>query len=283
MSKRIIIEIDEDACNGCGACESECPEGALKVIGGKARLVGESLCDGLGACIGRCPKNAISVTERETSDYDEVAVLKGILPLGKDLLAAHFAHLDRHGQDLYLAQAAEYLRTNGLEPPRGFERLRKIEKPQFTKPACRSFSLREPAANAQDLPGTISSPQRSKNWPIQLHLVNPHSPRFEGTNLAIEADCTAFVMGTAHEKILDGRALVIACPKLDHDKDSYLVKLAVLLAQAASVSVVTMEVPCCAGLLRLVEEARRTAGVDLPLQSLVIGINGGLVSNKMLP
>ena len=65
MASRTIIEIDQDMCDGCGACEIGCPEGALKIIDGKARLVGESLCDGLGACIGHCPRGAIHVTERE--------------------------------------------------------------------------------------------------------------------------------------------------------------------------------------------------------------------------
>ena len=84
MGKRTIIEIDQELCDGCGSCETGCPEGALRIIDGKARLVGESLCDGLGACIGRCPKEAIRVIEREAEAYDEAAVLKEILPQGPE-------------------------------------------------------------------------------------------------------------------------------------------------------------------------------------------------------
>ncbi|MHB9153219.1 MAG: ATP-binding protein [Spirochaetales bacterium] len=97
MANRTIIEIDQGKCNGCGLCETGCPEGALKVIAGKARLVGESLCDGLGACIGRCPQDAIRFIEKDAADYDEIAVLKEILPQGAATLRAHFDHLDSHG------------------------------------------------------------------------------------------------------------------------------------------------------------------------------------------
>jgi len=117
MATRTIIEVDQDLCDGCGACEIGCPEGALKVIDGKARLVGESLCDGLGACIGHCPRGAIRVTQRDAESYDEAAVLDKILPQGPTVLAAHFAHLDHFGQDLYLEQAIDRLDNLGIAIP----------------------------------------------------------------------------------------------------------------------------------------------------------------------
>jgi ferredoxin len=282
MSTRTIMEIDQDNCDGCGACESGCPEGALRVIGGKARLVGESLCDGLGACIGTCPRNAIRVTKREAADYDEIAVLEEILPQGEEVLVAHFAHLDHFGQDLYLGQAIRQLTAKGMAIPKGFERFGEAEKPRFAKPC----GLQTPGLSLQAQPsGSTGGPSafpKPTNWPIQLHLVNPRSPQFGGASLVVAADCTGFALASFHASLPRGAALVIACPKLDHGMDLYAAKLAVLLSRAASITVLTMEVPCCSGLLRLVGEARKTAGTEYPIQSIVVGTDRRIVLRKFL-
>jgi NAD-dependent dihydropyrimidine dehydrogenase PreA subunit len=307
MATRTIIEIDQDRCNGCGACETGCPEGALKVIGGKARLVGESLCDGLGACIGRCPADAIRVVEREAEAYDEIAVIKEMLPQGAAVLAAHFAHLDHHGQDLYLNIAAEYLRSQGIAPPQGFERFGAERKaPAFFKPCGGAQAKPRGHAHAGGCPGsaerTIARPAAAAavtteaatapavpsgasalaNWPIQLHLANPRSPHFDGADVLIAADCTAFALGSFHAELLAGRSLVIACPKLDSGKDLYLSKLAAIIGQARSVTAAIMEVPCCSGLLKLAQEARDAAGADTPIEAIVVGIDGGFVARKRI-
>ncbi len=310
MATRTIIEIDQDRCNGCGACETGCPEGALKVIGGKARLVGESLCDGLGACIGRCPVDAIRVVEREAEEYDETAVIKEMLPQGAAVLAAHFAHLDRHGQDLYLNIAAEYLRSQGIAPPQGFERFGAARQaPAFFKP-CGGGAPAKPRGQAHGggcpgsaertiaRPGGAASSGASSiasagsavrsgasalaNWPIQLHLANPRSPHFEGADVLIAADCTAFALGSFHAELLAGRSLVIACPKLDSGKDLYLSKLTAIIGQARSVTVAIMEVPCCSGLLKLAQEARDASGAETAIEAIVVGIDGGLVARKRI-
>jgi len=234
MSKRTIIEIDQDLCDGCGACATGCPEGALRIIDGKARLVGESLCDGLGACIGACPKGAIHVLEREADEYD----------------------------------AFEYLRLQGAEIPRRFK----------------GFGQKKPLVVPSDplsvFPDHPSKESRLKNWPIQLHLVNPRAPHFANAHIVVAADCTAFALGSFHTDIVADRTLVIACPKLDSGKDLYSAKLASIIAQAASVTVVMMEVPCCSGLLRLVQEARLSSGSSMPIQTIVAGIDGGFVARK---
>jgi len=296
MAKRTIIEIDQELCDGCGECETGCPEGALRIIDGKARLVGESLCDGLGACIGHCPRGAIHVIERDAEAYDEIAVIKEILPQGQEVLKAHFAHLDRHGQDLYLEKAVGYLISLRLAIPEGYERFGQ-KKPLVFAKTCGAFTgPRAAGTAAQAAPrldpartGTPSAfPEKPsgvsalKNWPIQLHLANPRAQHFAGADLLIAADCTAFALGSFHEDIVSGKSLVIACPKLDSGRDLYISKLAAMMGQAGSVSVVIMEVPCCSGLLKLAQEARAASGADLPIQALVLGIDGGFVARTTI-
>ena len=76
--KRNIIKIDEEKCTGCGLCITDCPEGALKIINGKAKLVKESLCDGLGACVGKCPTGALVVEQRDVAMFDEEEAKKNM-------------------------------------------------------------------------------------------------------------------------------------------------------------------------------------------------------------
>jgi NAD-dependent dihydropyrimidine dehydrogenase PreA subunit len=288
MAKRTIIEIDQKRCNGCGSCETGCPEGALKVIAGKARLVGESLCDGLGACIGHCPQDAIHVIERDADAYDEVAVLKEILSQGADVLRAHFIHLDSHGQDLYLNKAVDYLDAQGMPIPPGFERFGRQKPIVFSKPCgglarlgSKKDESERPPQRGPSFPDKPSGRSALKNWPIQLHLANPKAANFECADLVIAADCTAFALGSFHADIISGKSLVIACPKLDSGKELYLSKLTSMLKQASAVSVVIMEVPCCSGLLKLVQEARAASGTSKPLKLLVVGIDGGFVAQSV--
>ena len=216
--KRTIIEIDQDRCDGCGSCETDCPEGALKVIDGKARLMSESLCDGLGACLGKCPREAIRFIEKEADEYDERAMLE--------------------------------------------------EKPLVGQEKATVF------------PDKPSGRSMLRNWPIQLHLANPAAPHFANADLIVAADCTAFALGAFHADIISGKSLVIACPKLDSGKDVYISKLAAMFQRARTASVVIMEVPCCSGLLKLMQEARNVSGVNLQIQVLVVGIDGGFVAQK---
>ena len=285
MAIRQIIEIDEGKCDGCGLCETGCPEGALRVLEGKARLVGESLCDGLGACIGNCPRGAIRVTSREAEPYDERSTLEGILRQGPAVLRAHLEHLRAHGQEAYLRQAREVLASRGIADPS------EAEAAGPARGACAGRSAQafggcpgsrerrlepKPAPAAAPGPGT-AAPSALSNWPVQLKLANPASPAFDGAKLLVAADCTAFAFGSFHRDFLEGRALVIDCPKLDEGRDAYVEKLAALIGRAASVEVLVMEVPCCSGLVRLLLDARERAVSRPPIEATVVGIEGGIV------
>ncbi len=198
---RKIIRINEEKCNGCGACASACHEGAIEMIDGKAKLTRENYCDGLGDCLPACPTNAITFEEREAPAYDEAAVL-----------------------------AAK-------------------QKKERT------------------------SSQLSQ-WPVQIKLVPVRAPYFEGANLLIAADCTAYAYGNFHNEFMCNRVTLIGCPKLD--QVDYTEKLTEILKNNSinSVTIVRMEVPCCGGIEYAAKRALQASGKLIPWQVVTISTEG---------
>jgi len=270
--RRRIINIDHEKCNGCGICVSDCPEGALQVIEGKARLVGDLLCDGLGACLKSCPEDAISVEEREAEPYDELKVLENMIPQGNGVIRAHLKHLKDHGQTEFLKQALSYLRQHEI-PVDPVPDAPNARATMSHCPGSKSMAFSSHGSEEQD---EQSRPSRLTHWPIQLHLLSPSAPHYRHSDLLIAADCVAFSHADFHKDYLKGRTLAIACPKLDSNQEIYMVKLTALIDQAEveSILVMIMQVPCCSGLLRLVVEAANRAKRKVPIECLIMGIQG---------
>ena len=262
---RNIITIDEEKCTGCGECIPGCPEGALQIIDDKARLISDLFCDGLGACIGECPEDAISIEEREAEPYDEDAVMANIVKSGANTIAAHLKHLSDHGATEFLAQAMAYLERHDLAVP-GSE----APKPAA---ACGCASANKPAvlATAPTPADASSRPSRLGNWPIQISLVPPFAPFLKDADVLIAADCVPAAMAGFHEDLLDGRVLLIGCPKFD-DIDAYRRKLTDIFQQneIRSVTCAYMVVPCCFGLENVVREAVEASGKDIPYEQHVV-------------
>lgn len=269
--KRKIIVIDEKKCNGCGRCLPDCPEGALRIIDGKARLVSELFCDGLGACVGVCPEGALKVEVREAEPYNEKKVMERIVAAGPGTIRAHLQHLLEHGEKDYYREAVAVLKEKGLPLP---------ETVTASPPcACPGTAPTGPAAAGE--PGrTGDVASQLGQWPVQLHLVSPEAAFFKSADVVLAADCTAFACGEFHQRFLKGRALAIACPKLDEGKDVYVAKLTALIdrARIRSLKVVIMEVPCCRGLLALAKAGLAAAGRKIPLEVTVIGLSGAVIS-----
>jgi NAD-dependent dihydropyrimidine dehydrogenase PreA subunit len=265
--ERQIIRIDEEKCDGCGLCARGCPEGALQIIDGKARLVSEITCDGLGACIGDCPQGAIAVEVREAAPYDERSTLENILPAGPNTLRAHLKHLHDHGQETYLAQAIEFLDERHIPVPNYKDAPMHHGCPGS---APRSFHREGAPAPAQGLVSQLTQ------WPVQLHLVSPANPVFQGADLLLAADCTAFALPDFNQKWLPGKKLAIACPKLDSQQEIYVQKLTALMEEAKvnTVTVMIMEVPCCGGLLRAAQLAAERSSRRVPIKVVIVGIDG---------
>ena len=282
---RNIIRIDEELCNGCGACVEGCHEGALQMIDGKARIISELYCDGLGACIGECPAYAISIEEREVEPYNETAVMEQIVPKGEATILAHLKHLKEHGETLYLKAGIDYLQKHGVEIDLSSIKNNQ-EKPQLPcgcpGSMARSFAASKPLADYFSVAGVqtqVASQlpvSQLTHWPVQLHLLNSQAGFFHGADVALAADCAAYAYADFHNRFIRNRALAIACPKLDSNKESYVAKITDMIdtARINTLTVVIMEVPCCGGLLQLVRMAVEQASRKVPVKKVVIGVQG---------
>lgn len=299
--KRTIIKIDEELCNGCEACVTGCHEGALQMIDGKARMISELFCDGLGACIGDCPVGAITLEEREAEPYDEIATIERMIPKGENTIIAHLKHLKDHGEVDFLKQGVGYLRANGVQIDfaqvhnhggSGCASKPVAAAPQHAHvagggcPGSREMSF-APAANATPTfkmatPAASSSASQLRQWPVQLHLLNPQAGYFQGADVVLAADCVAFSFADFHNRFLAGKILAIACPKLDSNKESYIEKLKAMIQLSAinTLTVIIMEVPCCGGLLQLASKAVAESGRKIPLKLIVIGTRGDVLKEE---
>jgi NAD-dependent dihydropyrimidine dehydrogenase PreA subunit len=287
--KRDILKIDDDLCNGCGDCVPNCHEGALQVIDGKVRLVSELMCDGLGACIGHCPTGAITIETREAEPYNETRVMELMKDKGKNTVIAHLKHLKDHGETGFLQEGVQYLKLHRDELKFSFEEVisevhnhgRKPEPAHVHHngggcPGSRERVIENaPVAAAVAVAGT-DQPSALRQWPVQMHLVNPGASYFRNSDLLLAADCVAFSMGNFHNRFLAGKSLAIACPKLDHGMETYVDKLTALIdnARVNTITVMMMEVPCCGGLLQIVKAAQAKASRKVPVKKTIVGING---------
>lgn len=314
--KRTIIKIDEDLCNGCEACVNGCHEGALQMIDGKARMVSELYCDGLGACIGDCPVGAITLEEREAEPYDEIATIERMIPKGERTIIAHLQHLKSHGETGFLQQGVQYLKSKGVQVD--FSQVHNMKIPHQESSSCgggcpgsQEISFGTPAAShshggfaasngggakagfavqggqpsfrmAPDAQTEMVSQLRQ--WPVQLHLLNPQAQYFKGADVVIAADCVPFSFPNFHERFLKGKTLAIACPKLDSNKESYVEKIKSMIVDSKinTLHVVIMEVPCCGGLLSMVVKCVQEAGVKIPVKATVVGIKGEILEEQWI-
>lgn len=268
--KRDIIKINKEKCNGCGDCIPGCPEGALQVIDGKARLISDLFCDGLGACIGTCPQGAIEIEQREAVPYDEINVMENIIIEGPNVIKAHLKHLNDHKQKDFLKQAIDFLIEKNIKIP-DYE-----TTVQGTCPGSIETELGEKPMSSQEAPVYIGE---LRNWPVQLQLLNPNAPYLKNGDLLIAADCAPFAYANFHQRFLKDKILIIFCPKLDKTIEQYIDKLADIFENQdiKSISIVHMEVPCCSGIEVIVERALEKSGKNIIIKEYTISINGEII------
>ena len=290
--KRTIIKIDEERCDGCGACVSGCHEGALQLIDGKARMVSELFCDGLGACIGDCPVEAITLEEREAEPYDEIATIERMVIKGEKTILAHLRHLKDHGELEYLKQGVTWLKQNKVavdfasvhNAPVKVSAAYQPHPDGGGCPGSREMSFAPAAAPSfkTAVVATDGNPSQLRQWPVQLHLLNPEAGYFRNADVVLAADCVAYSFADFHKRFLSGKILAIACPKLDSNKESYVEKIKTMILRSAinTLTVLIMEVPCCGGLLALAQKAVAESGRKIPLKLMVVGVKGDILREE---
>ncbi len=300
--KRTVIKIDEVLCNGCGNCVEGCHEGALQLIDGKAVMISDLYCDGLGACIGDCPVGAIELIEKETEPYNEVAVMERIHVKGEKVVLAHLQHLKNHGEMEWFNQGVEWCRKNNFSID-----LTKIKDAEIhlvkdehtpVSPEGKGMACGCPGSMERDFRGVAAAPSPApgisfnpsgnvselRQWPVQLHLLNPSAGYFKNSDVLLASDCSSFTHGSFHQTFLKNKTLAIACPKLDSNLNSYIEKLAAMIDQSKinTLTVLIMEVPCCGGLLQIAKRARESASRNIPLKVMVMSIKGDILSEEWI-
>ncbi|MBQ1332055.1 MAG: 4Fe-4S binding protein [Lachnospiraceae bacterium] len=240
---RKIIHIDEEKCNGCGACANACHEGAIDMVDGKAKLVRENFCDGFGDCLPECPTGAITFEEREAPEYDEAAV--------KAAQAAKAAPA---------AAAAPAAPVQGHSCPGS---------------AMRTFQRAEQAPAQASAAASCAKPvSRLNQWPCQIKLLPTKADFYDGADILVAADCTAYAYANMHEDFMKGKITLIGCPKLDA-VDYYDKLLEIFKSNdIKSLTIVRMEVPCCGGLQRAAEDALKHSGKFVPWRVVTISLDG---------
>jgi ferredoxin len=295
---REMVKIDEELCDGCGECIPNCHEGALQMIDGKARLISDLMCDGLGACLGHCPQGAITIEKREAEDYNETKVMEIMVSKGANTVVAHLSHLKEHNEMEFLGEGVRYLKEHedelDFEVREVLSRVHNshVEEEQLgcgcPGSEARSFTPQSaagqpvamaPVAMAPSSAAGGSQPSELRQWPVQMHLINPGASYFQQTDLVVAADCVAFSLGDFHGKWLKGKTLAIACPKLDDGQDIYVSKIKSLIddAKINTLTVMMMQVPCCGGLLQIVKAATSQATRKVPVKAVIVGVEGEIL------
>ena len=253
---RRIIEIDQEKCNGCGACAAACHEGAIGMVDGKAKLLRDDYCDGLGDCLPTCPTGAITFVEREAAPYDEAAV-QAKKAAGDTLPCGCPGSMT---QTLYPAE----------EAPRH-------PVPQAGCPDSQAQEMGHGNPHHPVPPAAEGPVSYLRQWPVQIKLLPVEAPFYQGAKLLIAADCTAFSRADFHQRFMRGRITLIGCPKLD--EGDYAEKLTEIIRRndIREVTVVRMEVPCCGGIQRAVETALRNSGKFIPWQVVTLGRDGNIL------
>jgi ferredoxin len=288
---RKIIRIDEEKCDGCGLCVSACLEGAIGLVGGKAKLLRDDYCDGLGNCLPACPADAISFETREAAAFDEAAVEKAMKKhkstagdadcgCGGDDVDVECECSDGCGDDEDDLDCGCGCGDDEDDASCGCGGDDEDSEPQTLACGCPGMHSKAFTRSSGKAPKAFNATPvdtQLGQWPVQIQLVPVRAPYFKNANLLIAADCSAYSYGNFHSDYMKNKITLIGCPKLD-DED-YSEKLTAILKanDIKSVMVTRMEVPCCGGLEYALRTALKNCGKMIPWQVVVISTDGEII------
>lgn len=219
-------------------------------------------CNGCGQCITGCHEGALQLINGKAvlvrEDYcDGLGACIGDCPVGAITLE------EREASPFVMVPSAHTASAHAASPH-----------------AASAHAPHGPVSFAGGRLTAVPPPQSTfTQWPVQLRLINPLSETFRNAHLLLASDCSAFAGGTAYNKLLQQKALAIACPKLDSDPAGYIEKLCIMIEQAnlQSITVLLMEVPCCRGLLGMAMKAVEITGRNIPVHKVIMTTKGEVV------
>jgi ferredoxin len=231
--------------------------------------INEEKCNGCGLCIPSCAEGAIQIVDGKAKLVKDIYC---------DGLGACLGKCPQDAITIVQREADEFDEQAAQQHVQSTKKASVSPASPVSCPSTRPMQFNKPTtteAIAQKQKSTLTT------WPVQLKLLPPYAPFLKEADLLIAADCVPFAYPNFHQDMLRNKVLTVGCPKLD-DVSLYRNKLAEIFrtANIQSVTVVNMEVPCCFGLKRLVEEAMELSGKHIPLSQITISIKGEVIPNK---
>jgi len=232
--------------------------------------IDETLCNGCGECITKCHEGALQLINGKAvliSDVycDGLGKCIGECPVGAITLE------EREAESYDEKTIIKHI----------------LEKEEPLACGCPGSMMREIKSGhdvSPEMKPSFARPSELRQFPVQLHLLNPRAGFLKGANLLLAADCTAFSSGEFHSRFLKSKMLAIACPKLDSDTQSYISKITEMIdvAQIDTLTVLIMEVPCCGGLTNIAKVAREHAKRHIPIKIIVLSVEGNVLSENWI-